>query len=189
MTVPDPVSATVAVQVEAEFTGTEDGEQFSVVEVGRVVGDSEKLIVRLLPLVVLHGFVWGVNPEADAVMFPDAGTLPDQLMLAVVYTPDAFVVVDGGGVQPEGDVQVMVIVAPLMAALVAEFVTVPVTFACDATLYGPTKGPPSPTGGAPAGTTGSVEVSFSARLRLTRPFPVSPCAPAGSAFRASRPTS
>jgi hypothetical protein len=50
-------------------------------------------------------------------------------MLAVVYTPDAFVVVAGGGVQPDGTAHVTVIVAPPMAALVTELVTVPVMFA------------------------------------------------------------
>ena len=42
-----------------------------------------------------------------------------------------------------------------------------------ALTYGPTNGPPPPTGGAPAGTTGSVEVSPSARSTFRRPLPVS----------------
>jgi hypothetical protein len=63
------------------------------------------------------------------VTVPEAVTFPDQLMLAVVYTPEGFVVVAGGGVHPDGTVHVTVIVAPLMAALVTELVTVPVMFA------------------------------------------------------------
>src|SRR5438132_11825030 len=41
--VPESVSATVAVQVEAEFTGTEDGEQVTVVEVERLWTVMEKV--------------------------------------------------------------------------------------------------------------------------------------------------
>src|SRR5215210_1598202 len=55
--------------------------------------------------------------------------------------------------------------------------------------YGPTYGPPSPTGAAPAGWIESLDVSSIARARLSRPLPVSSDdAPAGSAFRASRET-
>ena len=50
-----------------------------------------------------------------------------------------------------------------------------------------TYGPPSPTGGAPAGTMPSVEVSVIAIARLSRPLPVSLVAATGSALRASRP--
>src|SRR5439155_25299884 len=57
-----------------------------------------------------------------------------------------------------------------------------------ALTYGPTNGPPPPTGGAPAGTTGLVEGSPSARSTFRRPLPVSDWVPAASAFRASRPT-
>jgi len=57
-----------------------------------------------------------------------------------------------------------------------------------AAWYGPTNGPPSPTGSAPAGWTGSVPVSASARAMLIRPFPVCSWVPAGSAMRAIRPT-
>jgi len=41
-----------------------------------------------------------------------------------------------------------------------------------AITYGPTNGPPSPTGAAPAGSIGSVLVSAKARAMLTRPLPV-----------------
>src|SRR2546422_10670067 len=57
-----------------------------------------------------------------------------------------------------------------------------------AALYGPTNGPPLPTGGAPAGWTKSVPVSASARAMLMRPLPVWSWVPAGSAMRARRPT-
>ena len=40
-----------------------------------------------------------------------------------------------------------------------------------ATLYGPTTGPPSPTGAAPAGSIELVELSPSARTRSRRPLP------------------
>src|SRR5947207_1069234 len=52
-------------------------------------------------------------------------------------------------------------------------------------VYGPTSGPPPV---APAGATAVVEVSAMARARLTRPLPVWPAVPAGSALRARRPT-
>src|SRR2546428_5891353 len=57
-----------------------------------------------------------------------------------------------------------------------------------AALYGPTNGPPAPTGTAPAGWTKSVPVSASARAMLMRPLPVWSCEPAGSAMRAGRAT-
>ena len=57
-----------------------------------------------------------------------------------------------------------------------------------AARYGPTNGPPSPTGSAPAGCTSSVDVSASARGMLIRPLPVCSAVPAGSALRAIRPT-
>src|SRR5438094_9931718 len=55
-------------------------------------------------------------------------------------------------------------------------------------MYGPTIGPPLPRGAAPSGLTESAAVSVIARPRLSRPLPVSAAVPAGSAFRASRPT-
>ncbi len=58
----------------------------------------------------------------------------------------------------------------------------------EAATYGPTSGPPGPTGAAPAGSTPPVEVSAIARARFSRPFPVWATVPAASAFRASRPT-
>src|ERR1043166_6069568 len=57
-----------------------------------------------------------------------------------------------------------------------------------AARYGPTNGPPCPTGSAPAGCTGSIDVSASARGMLIRPLPVCSVVPAGSALRAMRPT-
>jgi hypothetical protein len=71
----------------------------------------------------------------------------------------------------------------LVQLTVVEVVRVPA-----AERYGPTNGPPSPTGAAPAGCTGSVDVSASARGILIRPLPVASCVPAGSALRAMRPT-
>src|SRR5437762_1833755 len=52
--VPESVSATVAVQVEGELTGTEDGEQTTVVPE-----------VRLVPVTVSEPAdpVWSVSPE------------------------------------------------------------------------------------------------------------------------------
>ena len=41
-----------------------------------------------------------------------------------------------------------------------------------AATYGPTSGPPDPTGAAPAGVIDSVDVSPIARARFSRPFPV-----------------
>src|SRR5438034_8377714 len=57
-----------------------------------------------------------------------------------------------------------------------------------AIVYGPTKGPPPPTGGEPIGSIGSVEMSDIARARFRRPLPVWSAVPAGSVFRARRPT-
>src|SRR5437867_11208308 len=57
-----------------------------------------------------------------------------------------------------------------------------------APTYGPTKGPPPPTGSAPAGLTESVDVSATVRSRFKRPLPVCPWVPAASAFRARRDT-
>ena len=51
--VPESLSETVAVQVEAEFTGTEDGEQTTEVEVVRLV--TVRLKSPWLPL-------WSVSP-------------------------------------------------------------------------------------------------------------------------------
>src|SRR4051794_35401873 len=47
-----------------------------------------------------------------------------------------------------------------------------------AATYGPTKGPPLPIGAAPAGFTEAVDVSPTARARLSRPLPVSDAVPA-----------
>jgi hypothetical protein len=64
--------------------------------------------------------------------------------------------------------------------------TSPVT-PTDAATYGPTNGPPAPTGAAPSGLTGSLVTSAIARARFRRPLPVSRFG-VGSALRASRPT-
>src|SRR3954452_321086 len=57
-----------------------------------------------------------------------------------------------------------------------------------AATYGPTNGPPLPTGAAPAGSIEVVEVSVIARPRLRRPLPVWACVPAASAVEARRDT-
>src|SRR5580765_4078671 len=57
-----------------------------------------------------------------------------------------------------------------------------------AIVYGPTKGPPPPTGAAPAGSTESLDVSCTERSRFSRPFPVCAVVPAASAFFARRET-
>src|SRR5262245_52045727 len=65
------------------------------------------------------------------------------------------------------------------AALSAEMFVPPeaaVTLTVAAT-YGPTNGPPLPTGAAPAGLTDVVSVSAIARARLIRPLPVCSCVP------------
>src|SRR2546425_12354851 len=72
-------------------------------------------------------------------------------------------------------------VAPEMPTLVVASVTVPVTLWLPAATYGPTNGPPPPTGGAPAGWTKAVPVSASARAMLMRPLPVWVWVPAGFA--------
>src|SRR6478609_5691340 len=53
--------------------------------------------------------------------------------------------------------------------------------------YGPTSGPPSPTGAAPAGCTEFPDPSAMARARSSRPFPALPLGSA-SAVPARRPT-
>src|SRR5437016_6073239 len=77
---------------------------------------------------------------------------------------------------------------PERGRCVTESVTVPVTVAFEAATYGPTIGPPSPSGAAPAGWTESEPESARARARLRRPLPVSAAVPAASAERARRPT-
>src|SRR2546430_5240492 len=67
------------------------------------------------------------------------------------------------------------------------FNVVVVVIVVTAALYGPTNGPPAPTGAAPAGWTKSVPVSSSARAMLIRPLPVWSWVPAGPAGRGSRP--
>ena len=57
-----------------------------------------------------------------------------------------------------------------------------------AATYGPTNGPPAPTGAAPVGWMKSMPVSARARAMLMRPLPVWSWVPAGSAMRARRPT-
>ena len=57
-------------------------------------------------------------------------------------------------------------------AVVGETVSVPLPSPVVAVLYGPTNGPPLPTGVAPAGWIASVLVSERARAMLTRPLPV-----------------
>lgn len=68
-------------------------------------------------------------------------------------------------------------------------VTVPTVMVAGvaAATYGPTNGPPLPTGAAPAGWTEPVPVSARARARFSRPLPVCSTVPAASALRARRP--
>src|SRR2546428_8172762 len=75
-----------------------------------------------------------------------------------------------------------------MPTLVVASVTVPVTLWLPAATYGPTNGPPPPTGGAPAGWTKAVPLSASARAMLMRPVPVWIWVPAGLALPAQPPT-
>src|SRR5215213_500095 len=78
-----------------------------------------------------------------------------------------------------------VTVAPLIGGVPdAVLRTIPLMSAVLAARYGPTNGPPSPTGDAPEGMTLSVDVSPTARDRFSRPLPVSSAVPAASAFRA-----
>src|SRR6476469_798686 len=55
-----------------------------------------------------------------------------------------------------------------------------------AMTYGPTNGPPAPTGAAPAGLTDDVDESVTARARFNRPLTVWTTVPAGSADSARR---
>src|SRR5258706_3904103 len=57
----------------------------------------------------------------------------------------------------------LTVVKPLSVAVT------PVIFAA---TYGPTNGPPLPTGAAPAGVNATLEVSAKARARVSRPLPV-----------------
>ena len=57
-----------------------------------------------------------------------------------------------------------------------------------AARYGPTIGPPSPTGAAPSGLIESLDVSASARARFTRPLPVSASGPPGRRCAPGAPT-
>jgi hypothetical protein len=85
-------------------------------------------------------------------------------------------------------VHVTLTVAPDRSALVAESRITPSMSPFEAMTYGPTIGPPPPTGAAPAGWTDSLDASVMARARFTRPLPVCEVVPAGSAFRARRET-
>src|SRR6478672_1792071 len=80
----------------------------------------------------------------------------------------------------------MVTVAPTIGLPVPVSLTVPVIVAFEAATYGPTNGPPSPTGAAPAGFTEAVEVSVAARPTFSRPLPVCAAVPATSADSARR---
>ena len=100
------------------------------------------------------------------------------------YDPPALLVVEGVPLHP----LVHVTVAPMIGPPPLLLVTVPVTVPVPAARYGPTNGPPCPTGSVPAGCTGSIDVSARARGMLIRPLPVCSAVPAGSAVRAMRPT-
>src|SRR5438552_4056342 len=67
---------------------------------------------------------------------------------------------------------VALIVAPVETVVIAPPSTVALVIPDEAATYGPTNGPPLPTGAAPAGVTASVDVSANARARFSRPLPV-----------------
>ena len=88
------------------------------------------------------------------------------------YVPSADVVAEPQADPGRGNTTKQVTVAPDMTAVVTESVIFPEKLAFAAATYGPTKGPPAPDGAEPVGTTAVVEMSVSARIRLTRPLPV-----------------
>jgi len=66
-----------------------------------------------------------------------------------------------------------VLLQPVQLDAVVQLIDVPpAQVHVKAMPYGPTKGPPEPTGGAPAGSCESLDVSRIARARLRRPLPV-----------------
>ena len=75
-------------------------------------------------------------------------------------------------VEPAVNVNVKLLPVLPAPAVVGETDSVPLPSPVAATLYGPTNGPPSPTGAAPAGWIASVLVSARARAMLRRPLPV-----------------
>src|ERR1035437_2540103 len=80
------------------------------------------------------------------------------------------------------------LVQPVQWELTLQLFVVPSHVHVAAATYGPTNGPPVPTGAAPAGLIESVLVSEIARARFRRPFPVWATVPAASAVRARRET-
>jgi hypothetical protein len=162
-----------------------------LVVVGAGFGGTLKVAVTdelLLVMVKLHGFV---APEQvvlangpDALLHP-ANTEP--VAAAAVSVPCWLLSTDrvhvavheagfGDGTKFENET----VPPPVPAKVMVRF------FA--AATYGPTNGPPPPIGGEPAGVTGVDDVSVMARPRFNRPLPVWLAVPAGSAFRARRPT-
>ena len=93
--------------------------------------------------------------------------LQPPLGRAMVIVPEL-----GKVVEPMVNVNWKLLPVLPVIALVGDTVSVPLPSPVVAALYGPTNGPPLPTGLAPAGWIASVLVSTRARATLTRPLPV-----------------
>lgn len=146
-------------------------------------GASAKFWVAVPLFATLTVCVEDVYPLAEAVTSAEPMAPPN--CTARLYVPFGSVVVVATALQPS-----VVIahdtVAPLIGRCVTLSVTVPLIVALDAILYGPTKGPPLPP--TPAGSIELVDVSVTARPRLSRPLPVWSTVPTRSADSASRLT-
>jgi hypothetical protein len=147
----------------------------TLVVVGTGFGIRLKVAVTdelLLPMVKVHGFVEleqvVVPPVNDALLQP-AKTEPAfgvavSVPCWLLSTDFVQVAVHDAGLGVGTKFENATVPPPVPANVTARF------FA--AATYGPTSGPPSPTGGAPAGSTGVVDVSEIARTRFRRPLPV-----------------
>ena len=121
-----------------------------------------------------------------------------QVPAVTATNPAAAALLDWGAVQPLGMVKVVVAWLPELVAVKvqAKSFSLPAATVCvssvtlklfAAVTYGPTRGPPSPTGVEPDGWISSGDASAMARARLRRPLPT--CVPAsGSAVAARRLT-
>ena len=192
---PGPV--TVAVKV------TDSPKTVGVPEVAIVVVDGFLLTVRVpAPLTVCGPLARTLNEYVPAAT--DAATLTVNVPAASSQLLTVTGFVENDGVAPAGSPDVTLSVSlsvellpwhAMVNANVAEpavpVVTVPV---CEPTLtlssviaaatYGPTIGPPEPSGPAPFGSRDDVpSVSATARSRFSRPLPVSDVVPAASAVR------
>jgi hypothetical protein len=142
----------------------------------------------LLIMVKLHGLVppeHVVLPNGPDALLHPAKTEPAPAVAVSVpcwllSTDRVHVAVHDAGAGDGTKFENETVPPPVPAKLMVRF------FA--AATYGPTNGPPPPTGGEPAGVTGVVDVSVIARAKFSRPLPVWSELPAGSAFRARRPT-